>query len=305
MLRQVLPRYVRYAWGVDVPYKRWFEAWQAAGVTVLPNHYYSPVPDLSATPQAVLEQPLPLHGIDMDPQGQLALLDELAGWRSEYEAFAGRDAPRTDGLWHPCGRFARPDADCAYAIVRKLKPRRIVEIGSGFSTLAMSEACLRNKAEGRPVEFLSIDPYPSYVLATKPKGLTRHVAEPAERLGLELVADLSENDILFIDSTHIIRPGGDVEFEYFHLLPKLKPGVWVHVHDIFLPAAYPTDWLKREHVFWNEQQLLAAFLAYNDSFKTRLALAWLAANHRPKVEEVFPDLPAGWFPGSFWMQRVR
>ena len=304
VLSDVLPKYVQLNWYQDTPYKRHFKDWQKAGVTIIPNHYYSPVPDLNNLPPGALEAKFPLHGIDMRDDAELALLEALKGYAAEYDAFAKRTKPRTDGKWFLGGPFARPDADTAYAMVRHLKPKRIIEIGSGHSTLAMSEACLKNKAEGHPVEFISIDPYPSYVLAYNPKGMTRHITEPLESLPLELFENLGENDILFIDSTHIIRPGGDVEYEYFHLIPKIGKGCWVHVHDIFLPHPYPSNWIANEHIFWNEQHLLAAFLAFNPSFEVTLGLNYLCDKFPDEIRAAFKEMGDTPRAGSFWFKRV-
>ena len=304
LLADVLPKYVQLNWYQDTPYKRHFKNWQKAGVSIIPNHYYSPIPDLNNLPPGALDARFPLHGIDMRDDAQLALLQSLKAYAKEYDDFAKRTKPKTDGRWFQGGPFARPDADTAYAMVRHLKPKRIIEIGSGFSTLAMSEACLKNKAEGAPVEFISIDPYPSYILDFKPKGLTRHIPEPLESLPLSLFESLGENDILFIDSTHIIRPGGDVEYEYFHLIPKIGKGTWVHVHDIFLPNPYPSNWIAQEHIFWNEQHLLAAFLAFNQSFEVTLGLNYVCDKFPDVIRDTFKAMNDPPRAGSFWFRRV-
>lgn len=305
LLGEVLPQYVKLIWHEEVPYKRHFKAWQAAGVTILPNHYYSPVPDLNKATPAMLGAHYPLHGLHLDDREQLGLLGLLKKFKDEYNAFASRTTPRTDGKYFQGGPFARPDADAAYAMIRHLKPKRIIEIGSGFSTLAMAEACVLNEQEGFPVDFLSIDPYPSYVLNPIPPGLSRHLPVSVEDLPLETFSQLSENDVLFIDSTHVIRPGGDVEYEFFHVIPQIGAGCWVHVHDIFLPQQYPANWMMEEHIFWNEQQLLLAFLAYNGSYQPRLALAYLCEHHPQAVCETFASLPPPRpHAGSFWFQRT-
>lgn len=304
LLAEVLPRHVRLRWYESVPYKRHFKAWQAAGVSILPNHYYSPIPDLNALPEGALTNPYPLHGIRFDPAEAKALLDDLARFGSETSAFRQRNTPTQDGRWYSGGAFGLIDAQVAYAMVRARKPKRIIEIGTGFSTLAMAEACELNAREGAPVEFTTVDPYPSFVLDLKPKGLTRNIDKGVETLPIDLFEGLEDNDILFIDSTHVIRPGGDVEYEYFHILPRLKKGVWIHIHDVFLPHPYPSNWITHEHIFWNEQQLLAAFLSYNDSFRTQLPLAWLCDIDLPALQAAIPGTGATPSPGSFWMRRI-
>lgn len=295
---------VYLAWDKDAPYKRHFKRWQKAGFTVLPNHYYSPVPDMNQLTQEQLTARYPLHGVAIDEGEHRALLKQLKAFQAETRVFRDRREPTKDGRWFGGGAFGLLDAQVAYAMVRSIKPRRIIEIGTGFSTLAMAEACERNAADGAPVEFTTIDPYPSFAVDLKPKGLTRNLTKPVEVLPMSTFEALEAGDILFIDSTHVIRPGGDVEYEYFHILPRLKPGVWIHVHDIFFPLPYPPEWARDRHIFWNEQQLLNAFLAYNHSFRTRLALSaacdwWIDA-----VKDAFPGTGERPGPGSFWMQRI-
>lgn len=304
LMCEVLGPQVYLTWDHDAAYKRHFKRWQKAGFTVLPNHYYSPIPDLNELTDAQLTARYPLHGVAMDEGEHRALFEAFKTVQAETTAFRSRNTPTTDGRWYSGGAFGLLDAQVAYAMVRTQKPKRIIEIGTGFSTLAMAEACERNAAEGRPVEFTTIDPYPSFAVALNPKGLTRNLTVPVESLPIEAFEALEPGDILFIDSTHIIRPGGDVEYEYFHILPKLKPGVWIHVHDIFFPLPYPPEWARDRHIFWNEQQLLNAFLAYNHSFRSKMALSAACDRWIDAVKDAFPGTGDRPGPGSFWMQRI-
>jgi hypothetical protein len=128
-----------------------------------------------------------------------------------------------------------------------------------------------------------------------------------ERVPLDTFDALEANDILFIDSSHAVKFGGDVCREFLEILPRLKPGVWVHVHDIFFPQDYPASWLINRRLAFNEQYLLEAFLAFNPAFAVRAAHYWLALDHRADAETLAPlsvwprgDLGCG----SFWMQRI-
>jgi hypothetical protein len=305
ILREVLPKYVFFQWGGQVPYKSFFKSWQAAGVTIMPNHFYSPVPELDRLRADDLIRPLPLDGIEMRDDHQLTLLDKLATFKSEYSQFLVR-SPSSEGTFYFGGAFGRIDAELLYATVRHYKPVRFVEIGTGFSTLAISEACLKNRDEGHECEFISIDPFPNDVLTYRPKGLTTHLASRIEEVPLSLFSALEDGDILFIDSTHVFKVASDVEYEFFHIIPRLSRGVHVHVHDIFLPDAYPPHWVESEHVFWNEQYLLAAFLAFNETFEVNLAAAYLANRYPEALRAAIPDLPDGrLYPGSFWMRRSK
>ena len=304
LMTEALTPHVYLNWEHDAAYKRHFKRWQKAGFTVLPNHYYSPVPDLNVLTQDQLSARYPLHGVAIDEGEHRALLSAFKMVQAETTAFRTRNTPTTDGRWYSGGAFGLLDAQVAYAMVRTQKPKRIIEIGTGFSTLAMAEACERNAAEGHPVEFTTIDPYPSFAVALNPKGLTRNLTVPVESLPIESFEALEAGDILFIDSTHVIRPGGDVEYEYFHILPRLKPGVWIHVHDIFFPLPYPPEWARDRHIFWNEQQLLMAFLTYNHSFRARMALSAASDRWIDAVKDSFPGTGDRPGPGSFWMQRI-
>lgn len=117
---------------------------------------------------------------------------------------------------------------------------------------------------------------------------------------------LKENDILFIDSSHVLKTGSDVQYEYLEILPRLNKGVLVHFHDIFLPAEYPQKWILEDHKFWNEQYLLQAFLAFNDSFEILWAGSYMHLNHPDKLEQFFKSYNKNkrW-PGSFWVRKIR
>ena len=122
---------------------------------------------------------------------------------------------------------------------------------------------------------------------------------------LDFFSQLSENDILFIDSSHVIRPQGDVLFEYLQLLPTLNKGVIVHVHDIFFPKNYPREWLEEKVILWNEQYLLEAFLSHNSSWEIIGALNYLSHHHFDKFKLISPFLTPERHPGSFYMRKIR
>jgi hypothetical protein len=121
-------------------------------------------------------------------------------------------------------------------------------------------------------------------------------------VSLDLFRTLHAGDVLFIDSSHVAKIGGDVTYLYLEVLPRLKPGVVVHIHDIFFPKEYPRAWNMEEFRFWNEQYLLQAFLTFNSEFSVLLANSYLAARHMDGLKEAFPTSP-WWGGGSFWMQR--
>lgn len=198
--------------------------------------------------------------------------------------------------------FGSGDSELYYLMIRNLKPKKIIEIGSGYSTLICLKAAEKNKMEGFPVKIICIEPFEQKWLdECKEIELIR---KPVESLALDIFEELDENDILFIDSSHVIRPGNDVLFEYLHILPVLKKGVLIHIHDIFTPLHYRTDWLKDEYRLWNEQYLLEAFLYYNESFEVMVSLNHLAKSAYENVRAILPNLKPDSEPSSFWIRKL-
>jgi hypothetical protein len=200
--------------------------------------------------------------------------------------------------------FKQGDADYWYQIIRKLKPKRIYEIGSGNSTrmaiLAINKNILDN--ESYTCRHVCIEPYEMPWLE---KSGVEVVRKKVEDVGVVFFEELSSGDILFIDSSHIIRPQGDVLFEYLELMPTLKPGVIVHIHDIFTPRNYLTHWLVNDRRFWNEQYLLEAFLSNTDSWEIIGALNYLKHNHFELLRTVAPTLSSDNEPGSIYIRCVK
>ena len=200
------------------------------------------------------------------------------------------------------GTFESGDAEYWYQIIRTIKPKRIFEVGSGNSTLMAIKAINKNQEEdlSHKCDHICIEPYEMPWL--EEAGVTV-IRKKVQELELSFFSQLQANDILFIDSSHIIRPQGDVLFEYLELLPSLNKGVIVHVHDIFSPKNYLKQWLQHEVKFWNEQYLLEAFLSHNNSWKILGSLNYLHHNHYDKLNSVAPFLTPEREPGSFYIQK--
>ena len=273
------------------------------GVFPLIDHYYEPMFDYRQLKRPLhAERDLP--GIDWNVEEQLALLDKL-DFSAELKTMP-LDQDVAGKFYFNNGNFGAGDAEYFYGIIRSFKPARLVEIGAGFSTLMARNAVSRNAAEqpGYVCKHVCIEPYEMPWLETLPD--VTIVRDRVETSDPQLFAQLDRNDILFIDSSHMIRPQGDVLFEYLELLPRLRPGVLVHVHDIFSPRDYPARWLADEVKFWNEQYLLEAFLSCNGKFRIIGALNFLFHHHRDRLLEKCPVLKSkpGLEPGSFWMVRT-
>jgi methyltransferase family protein len=259
------------------------------GYHIRPIHYYEPLPDFrSITPeQAQRKREYP--AIDFRWDAQLRLLGEL-------EPYA-RELPESDLI---NDYFSGLDAVVYHSLIRHLKPRRIVEIGGGYSTRIAGKALAANQ-RGR---LTCIEPYPQERLNGSTFGV-HLVTKRVEELDISFFSSLEADDILFIDSSHTVKFGSDVCYEFLELLPTLKPGVWVHVHDIFFPHDYPAEWLLQRRLALNEQYLLEAFLSFNQDFEIALANYWLHLEHRDRVAGLRPkSLSPGPNPSSFWMRRV-
>lgn len=281
-----------------LPYS--FRTWNALGVLPVPFHYYHPVFDAKTLPASVwTERTLP--GIDLRLGSQMNLLSQFR-FGEELRKFPLHGDAR-NGFYYFNPMYGPGDAEIFYSIIRYLKPRRLIEIGSGCSTMLAKVALDRNRDEGHDSEHICIEPYPAPWLQ-KVK-VARLIQQRVETLDPKYFEQLEENDILFIDSSHVVRIGGDVQFEYLEILPRLKPGVFVHVHDIYLPFEYPLSWVRDRKWFWTEQHLVQAFLAFNCAFEVVLSLSYLNAHHREALADAAPiyaDHPSSG-PSSFWMKR--
>ena len=270
-----------------------FPVWEQHGFHVTPVHFYQPIPDTRELPETLWKQPSDLVGINMNDAMQLDLLrNHFTKFRDECGNFPAEPPP---GQRRP---FRGVDALAAYCMVRHFQPRLIIEVGSGFSSLALGQAAAKNKNSA----LICIDPFPSDFLRRGFPGLQSSIEEKIQNIDLKFFSQLQSGDILFIDSSHTVKIGGDVNYLFLEVLPRLKPGVIVHVHDIFLPFEYRRDWVLDEFRFWNEQYLLQAFLTFNSEFEVLLANSYLNHYHQEDLKAAFRNLPS-WAGGSFWMRR--
>jgi hypothetical protein len=185
-------------------------------------------------------------------------------------------------------------------MVRRFQPRRIIEVGSGLSSLVLGQAAAKNKSSA----LICIDPFPHAVVRENKRvpALQSLIESKVEELDVKFFSQLESGDILFIDSSHTVKTGGDVNYLFLEVLPRLKPGVIVHVHDIFFPSEYRRDWILQQFRFWTEQYLLQAFLIFNPEFEVLIANSYLNHYYAADLKAVFPNLRR-WIGGSFWMRR--
>ena len=246
----------------------------------------------------------PLIGIDLEIDNQLLLLSKFS-YNKELE-----DIPiEKKQPYEPYYRnhhFRSGDAEILYSMIRYYKPKKIIEIGSGDSTLFMLSAIKQNHKEaGSVTELICIEPFERPWLDEL--GVTV-IRKPVESLDLDFFKQLSVNDILFIDSSHVTRTQGDVVFEYLSIIPSLQKGVIVHCHDIYLPRDYPLKYILEYKYFWNEQYLFQAMIANSAKYKPLLALKFLSCHYTQYFKKCCPiftreNEKEG--PASFWFQVAR
>lgn len=276
----------------------------AAAPWVPPGHFYSPFPDMDEYERrsaGLLDPGRELVGIDLREREQLELVDTLAGLVADAD-IAEHEHDRGDRrYWFDNFAYAYGDGIVLHGMLRHVRPRRIVEVGSGFSS-AMILDTVDEHLPGTEVTF--VEPYPELVESLLRPGddgrVTIHRAA-VQDVDPGVFAALDPGDVLFIDSTHVAKAGSDVNHLFFEVLPRLPVGVWVHLHDIFFPFEYPADWV-REGRAWHETYLLRAFLSFNDSFAVRWFQSFLWLRHH----EAMAKLP--WIArnpgGNIWLERV-
>lgn len=255
------------------------------GILPIMDDYYQPLINPKKYLSKSLRDDRDLKGIDFNVNEQLSLLAKF-NYNEELLKFP-LDKNKENEFFFNNNMYSSGDADYLYNIIRYFKPKRVIEIGSGFSTLMASNAIAKNMLEdpNYKCNHICVEPFERLWITKLNIELVR---EKVEDIDKEYFTKLEANDILFIDSSHIIRPQGDVLFEYLEILPYLKSGVLIHTHDIFSPKDYPDKWVFNEHLLWNEQYLLEAFLSYNSDFKIIGALNYLAHNYRKEFAEKCP-----------------
>ncbi len=239
------------------------------GVDVLPRRYWSPIPyDI---PDGAWDRRSSLRGQAWDLDRQSRLYEQIT--------------PLMDGAVAG-GMLGLEDARALRGMIRYLRPARVIELGSGHST-----RIIRAATTGAHVVY---DPYPDDGLRTT--GTISVVRRSAVEVPIAEFETLQSGDVLFVDTSHVVKIASDVNYIVLEVLPALREGVWVHFHDIFLPWEYPRQLVQERRLYWAEQYLLEAFLAFNDSFVVELALYALAREGRIQPQQVAP--------GSFWLRRV-
>ena len=297
LLLKLIRKYIVTFWGKKAPFS--LLIFQKIGVFPIIDHFYEPY-FFTNQQKAKSRAKNSFPGINLNTQEQLELINNFH-FNDEILEISKLPDSKFNYSFNK-GPFLSGDADILYCMIRYFKPKKIIEIGCGYSSLMIQHGLNKNKQETKiDYNHICIEPY----LAEWVSELNvEFVKKKVEDIDISYFKTLKNGDILFIDSSHMIRPGGDVLFEYLEILPILNPGVIVHIHDIFYPNDYPDQWTKNGILFWNEQYLLEAFLTLNKEFKIICATNFLKNNYYNELSTVAPMLKSDREPGSFWIQRI-
>ena len=271
------------------------------GVFPIRDHFHEPLfVDKHLT--YPLDQKRELPGLDFQIDKQLTLLKEL-NFIDEFGDFleAQKSIVNSSAFTLENNSFVAGDAEFLFQYLRFLKPKKVIEIGCGSSTKIIRAALANNKSiDSVDAQHICIEPYREPFLDNFPDVILKR--EKIQDCDFNWETVLGENDFLFIDSSHTIRPQGPVLHEFLNILPRLAKGVVVHVHDIYTPFDYPDAAIRRDMYFWNEQYLLEAVLGNSTRYKILASLNLLRHEHYNNLKQVCPYMPEGGNSGSFYFK---
>jgi hypothetical protein len=255
-----------------------------------PGHFYSPIPDIDAIRRRadkVFETGVrEIAGVDLNETAQLSLLDELIPF------YAGQPftSQKQEGLrfFFENNAFSYFDAIVYHCLLRRLEPHRVIEVGSGYSSCALLDT--NERFFGGSIACTFIEPYPQLLLSLfqdDDRSRTTLIPSNLQDVDPEVFRELAANDILFIDSSHVVKTDSDVNYVFFEVLPRLQDGVYIHFHDIFHPFEYPPEWVYQGRA-WNEAYLLRGFLQENSRYRIELFNSFLEVFHRDRITRQMP-----------------
>ncbi len=272
---------------------------RSTGFHVVANLFYCPLNDPSFLQlNQDLRDPVATDGIDWELDSQLELLEKLSSYWPELDDVpAGPLDQGTEYCWVN-GQLGEADARVLYGMVRHFRPSRYLEVGGGWSSLMLRRALEKND---QPCSVALVEPYPTERLFRYLPKSWRHEPHILQRAPLELFDQLGDGDVLFYDGSHCAKSCSDVNWFFFRVLPRLKRGVIIHLHDICLPHDYPEHWLAGARS-WNEQYLLQAFLMHNPCYRILYACSYVAFHRRERLQTRMGQ-GREIHGGSFWMRK--
>lgn len=268
------------------------------------GHFYSPIADpvdIASRKNRIFARAPKSQGIDFNEAFQLELLAKLKP-HVETVNYPRAKPDNNITYFYDNDQYPVLDAEFLYGALCHFRPKTMIEIGSGFSSLITAD--VNRRILGGTLNFICVEPYPRQFLIDGVDGITHLNISKVEDLPLSYFDQLDDGDILFIDSSHVSKVGSDVNYLFFEVIPRLKKGVIVHVHDIFLPDEYPEDWVLKQNRNWNEQYVLQAFLQFNSAWEIIWASHFMGTRHTAAVQDTFPRYPKLGGGGSLWMRRI-
>lgn len=278
------------------------------GFLPIPVHFYSPIPDIEdLKKRKIWAKKSELRGINFNLAKQLELMASL-GYKFGKECHWPVNPTENPADFHiDNAGFSFGCAAVLYTMIREFKPKKIIEIGSGYSSKIIVQAI---DANGNKCHYTIIDPYPGSYIVNNEVRSNRLIKKRVELTNPKIFDVLDKNDVLFIDSSHTVKIGSDVNFLLLEILPRLKPGVIIHIHDISLPYEYSKTYATNEHFrqFWTEQYLLQSFLICNYDYEILLSMAYIMKHYLSKFRKAFPCYRPEihkFTSSSFWIRRKQ
>ena len=286
-------------------YPKYFRQLEEKGIHLTPVHFYSPIPDTRTLGDDIWTNASAMVGVDMNAEVQLDLLEHFKTYEPEYSRFPIEPTGRPQDFYFNNGHFWGADAIVLHCMVRHYAPDLVIEVGSGFSTRVSLHAAIMNGN----TRLVCIEPYPDdpirhdvFRIDNSASNTVSLIPRRVQDIDIEFFQQLESSDILFIDTSHVSVIGGDVNYLILEVIPRLKPGVLIHLHDIFFPLQYPEHWVKDHLLFSNEQYLLQSFLGFNTSFEVLISNSYLRHTYPDRWRTALPQ-PHWREGGSFWMRR--
>ena len=267
------------------------------------GHFYSPINNLDflkSREDKIWKLKL-IEGIEFNEEKQIDLFKSFSKY---YPELPFKSTKQTNLRYYfENGNYEYGDGTILYSMIRTLNPKKIIEVGSGFTSALMMDT--NNLFFENNIELTFIEPYPERLyslMSEKDKINNEVIVKVVQDVNLEKFKELEPNDILFIDSSHIVKTGSDVQHLLFEILPLIKSGVYVHFHDIFYPFEYPKEWILNNRWNWNEDYFLRAFLMYNNQFKIVLFSTYLYEYHK-KLFDNMPTINKN-IGASIWLKKI-
>lgn len=270
-----------------------------------PGHFYSVIPNIDEIKkdEAKIWKGLDvdsIEGVDLNTNVQLELTKKISEF---YDKLPFTEEP-SEVLRYNFNNpyYLHTDGIVLYGMMRFIKPKHIIEVGSGYSSALMLD--VNDKFFNNSIKFTFIEPYPNRlnsILKPTDKNTVAIIENRVQDISLEHFISLKANDVLFIDSTHVSKCGSDVNYILFEILPVLNKGVYIHFHDVFFPFEYPKEWVFKGYN-WNENYMLRAFLMHNKNYEIKHFAHYLHTHHK----DVYRDMPLAYknTGGNLWLMKI-